>query len=255
VEDYYLLHKPLAEKDGKYSLLLKEFEQEHSFFDQVKLLAIDHDSSFRVAVDPSGKILTYKLPVPALFALDNGYNDLTMILNSMDEVSYEGEKGDFVILDFGKVNSENAKLILRSDWRPPFLKRSIHIQVLKGGKWKEVASIIPRDNWAFDIVDLSKHLTKENLKVRLYFTSKHKLDFVGLDTSEQEEFEVHHGKLVSAVHSTRGNVKDKLLRNDRKYAELIPGEEMKLEFSLPEKSKEVRDFIFYSRGYYYTIEQ
>ena len=69
VEDYYLLHKPLVEKDGKYSLLLKEFEQEHDFFDQVRLFVVDHDPSFKIAIDPNGRILTYKNPLPPVSAV------------------------------------------------------------------------------------------------------------------------------------------------------------------------------------------
>jgi hypothetical protein len=256
VEDYYLLHQPLVEKDGKYSLLLKEFEQEHDFFDQVKLLTVYHDSSFKVAVDPSGNILTYKNPVPPLSAVDNEGNNLLDILSSIDDKSFLGEKDDYIIVNFSKVDSKNAKLVMRADWRCCYLmKYSIHVQFLRDGEWQDAAIVIPRNYWATEIVDVSKYVNPgKEFKIRLYFTKTHKLDFVGLDTNEEGNFEVKETELISAVHSTQGDVKQKLVREDKSYAELIPGQEIKLEFNVPKSKDEVRDFILISKGRYYKIE-
>jgi len=255
VEDYYKLEKPLVQENGKYSLMIGEFEQEHSYFDEVQLLAIDHDSSFKIAPSPFGEILTYKNPIPT-FAYDNEFNDLTFVLNQIDGNAFEGHKDDFIVLNFGKVDSGNAKLVMRSDWHGPprMIKWSVHVHVLKDGEWEEVAIVIPRNYWADDAVDLSDYLTDEDLVVRLYFTSTHKMDSVGLDTSEPEEFEVKYGNLVSATHSKDGNVKQKLVKSDETYAELIPRQDIKLEFTLPNNKEYVRDYIFYSKGHYYKIE-
>ena len=253
VEDYYKLEKLLVQENGKYSLMIGEFEQEHSFFDQVQLLAVDHDSDVKIAPSPFGEILTYKNPVPT-FAYDNEFNDITFALNQIDGNAFEGHKNDFIILNFGRVESDNAKLVMRSDLPPGETKWSVHVQVLKDGEWEEVAIVMPRNYWADDAVDLSDYLTDEDLIVRLYFTSTHKIDFVGLDTSEPEEFDVRYGNLVSATHSEEGNVKQKIVKSDGTYAELIPGQDIKLDFTLPNGNREVRDFIFYSKGYYYKIE-
>ena len=45
-----------------YSIMLGEFENEHSYLDQVKLLAVDHDPNVNVALAPEGQILTYTNP-------------------------------------------------------------------------------------------------------------------------------------------------------------------------------------------------
>jgi hypothetical protein len=255
VDDYYLLTQPLVEKDGKYSLLLKEFEHEHDYFDKVELLAVDHDSSFKIAVDPKGKILTYKEPVPAKSAIDNNGNDLTSILSSIDGEYHTGEKGEYIILDFGKVESKNAKFLLR-DPSPFLVKTSIHVQVLVGNEWKEIVSIIPRSEWAMDAVDLSEQVrVGEELKVRLYFTDNHKIDFVGLDTSEQEKFEVKKADLIAAKHSTEGEVKERVIKADNIYTELVPGQQVELEFIIPEKRESIRDFILVSRGHYDKIKE
>ena len=64
-----------------------------------------------------------------------------------------------------------------------------------------VATIYVRKNWSTDIIDMSKYLPdgRGNLKVRLWFTSNDKINFVGLDTGPQLPFHVTQGKLVSAA--------------------------------------------------------
>lgn len=78
---------------------------------------------------------------------------------------------------------------------------------------------------------------------------------MGLDTSRQEDFELSYGGLVSAIHSVQGNVKTQLLESDDTYAELLPNEQIKLEFTLPENTKEKRTIIFQAEGRYHTITE
>jgi len=259
VEDYYMLEQPLVPSHQStafslYSLQIREFEHEHDYFDQVKLLAVDHGSNVDVAVSPYGEILTYSNPAPAIFAVDDNGVDLLSLLSSVDGNYYEGYNGSYIILKFGNVNSKNAKLVLRSD--AYFVKVSIHIQVQdSGGNWTDIATIIPRTYWATDIIDVSSYLPSSNteLKVRLYFTANHKIDYVGLDTTPQASIEVHQAFLLSAFHSTQGNVRRRLLENDQTYAELIPGEQIHLAFLLPNNQNQKRTFILYTEGYYNTI--
>jgi hypothetical protein len=103
--------------------------------------------------------------------------------------------------------------------------------------WNTVATIIPRIYWATEIVDMSNCLpdAKGNVKVRLYFTAHHKIDFVGLDTSPQSTMQVQEGQLLSAVHSVQGDVTDKLLFSDAVYSELVPSQSIWLTFSIHNK--------------------
>jgi hypothetical protein len=260
VEDYYRLEQLLVPtyqgaRRSVYSLRIKEFEHEHDYFDQVKLLAVDHPPSVNVAVSPYGEILTYSNPAPAIFAVDDNGVDVLSLLSSVDGDYYEGYNGSYIILNFGNVNSENAKLVLRTD-RPP-LKMSIHIQVQDSeGNWTDIATIIPRTYWATDIIDISSYLPSSNteLKVRLYFTASHKIDYIGLDTTPQASIEIRQAKLISAFHSTQGNVKPLLLENDQNYAELIPSEQIQLTFRLPNNQNQERTFILYTEGHYNTIQ-
>lgn len=263
VEDYYKLEQPLVPKHqtkflSLYSLQIKEFENEHSYLDQVKLLAIDHEPEVNVAVSSAGEILTYKNPYPPVICIDNYGNDLLDILTSPDNQYYIGHTDDYILLDFGNLDISNgAKLVLRTDW--PIMPKCpcIKVQVLDStGNWIDVTTISPRVYWATDIIDLSNYLsnTNEDIKIRLYFTNIHKIDYIGLDTTPQTEIHVTYSHLISAMHSEEGPVTFKLLRNDKNYAELVPNQQITLTFLLPRNPKHAeRTFIFYTEGHYHTI--
>ena len=265
VEDYYRLEQPLVRKQGKHSLLIGEFEQEHSYLDQVRLLAVDHESDVHVAVTRSGEILTYKNPVTPISAVDNNGTSRLDEVSLMDgDVSdpatyFYGEPGDYVILDFGNLDVSNgAKLVFRAniEKKPADPGDCIHVQVLDAEKgWVDIEVSRTRENWSTQIVDLADHLPDANgeLKVRLYSTALHWIDYVGLDTTKQDEFQVHQANLVSAVHSEEGSVKTELSESDGVYAELVPSQQIELEFTLPENSKETRTYIIYVKGHYYYI--
>jgi hypothetical protein len=264
VEDYYKLEHMLVPKHqttffSLYSLQIKEFENEHTYIDQTKLLAVDHESDVKIAISPSGEILTYKNPHPPVTCIDNKGNNILNILKEIDEQSYKGLAGDYITLDFGNLDISNgAKLVLRTDLPPePELKcPCIHIQVLNStGNWMDVATISPRVHWATDIVDLSNFLSdlEGNIKIRLYFTSAHKIDYVGLDKTSQAQIQMNYGFLLLAKHSEEGFITAKLMYNDRIYSELLPNQQITLTFILNNNPNISRTFIFYTEGHYYTI--
>ena len=261
VEDYYVLEQTLvATYQGRwlswYSLQISESENEHSYLDRVKLLAVDHPADVNVAVTPEGTILTYGDPYEPVSCVDNYGVDQRDPITFINDEYYEGMAGNYLNLDFGDLDiSAGAKLVMRADF--PEKDMSIHIQILNSTfEWETVAVVEPRVFWATEIVDLLNHLPDANgeLKVRLYFTAQHKIDYVGLDTTPQQDFQLHEAYLLSAIHSTQGNVRWRLLNNDNTYAELIPSEQIRLIFLLPNSQEQARTFIFYTNGYYKTIQ-
>lgn len=236
-----------------YSLKLSEFQQEHSYFDQVQLIVVDHDSDVSVSVNPFGEILTYQNPYAPLSTVDDQGCDQIELIRDIDRSYYEGGNGSYLLLNFGVVDAENAKLVMRAD-RPPN-KTSIHIQVLDSAEnWTDVAAIIPRTYWATEIVDLSSYLpSAAEFKVRLYFTDNHKVDYVGLDTTQQAQTDVQDAHLLLAYHSDEGFVTTKLLNDDDFYAELTPEQHMILLFITTKQNEKQRTFIIYVKGYYITI--
>lgn len=262
VEDYYRLEQLLVPTyEGKlfssYSLQIREFEHEHSYLDQVKLLAADHPPDVNVAVTPYGEILTYSNPVPPISAVDENGADVQSLLSSVDENYYQGYNGSYITLTFAPTDLSNgAKLVIRED-RPDYvLKSPVYIQVLNAtGDWDTVAVFHTRTYWATDIINMAGYLpdAEGDLKVRFCFVSNDKIDYVGLDTTSQASVEVHQARLISAFHSTQGNVKPLLIKNDQTYAELIPGEQIQLTFLLKNNQNEERTFILYTEGHYEAI--
>ncbi len=127
IRDYYHIKNSNSIRDGYYSFQLQEFESEISNIDQVRLIAIDHGADTSVAVTPDGRILTYKNPMPPKIAKDNRGKDVKNLLS--DTKSYfRGVSGDWIELDFGKINAKNAKLII-----VPKVKSagSVQVQVLE----------------------------------------------------------------------------------------------------------------------------
>ncbi len=266
VTDYYLLQQALAqEQGGEYSLLLSEFEREHDFFDQVQLLAIDHARNVNVGVSPSGEILTYTHPHLPVSAISNEHKNVKDLISDRDGRYYQGYNGSYITLNFGdELNvSQGARLVIRSDMI--IIKCPVYIQVMNAaGEWQTVATIYVRKNWSTDIIDMSKYLPdgRGNLKVRLWFTSNDKINFVGLDTGPQLPFHVTQGKLVSAAKDVseaseqafngQGATYSDLLSSDNVEIELTPGHSIQINFTFPtaRPARELRSFVFVISGHY-----
>jgi hypothetical protein len=260
VEDYYKLEQPLVPSYtgpyfSTYFLKICEFESEHSYLDQIELFAVDHEEGTSVAVTPTGAILTYETLQSPKSVIDQNGRDWLQMLSLMDNKYYQSDFGTSLVIDFGTLESENAKLVLRED----YTKTSIHVQILTADcEWLEIGDVSGRVYWATDILDLSPYLpiAYNPLIIRLYFTAVHKIDFVGLDTTPQAQIQTHQALLFSAIHSTQGSVWLSLILNDGCYAELTPNQHITLKFLLPTKNPDLqRTFILYTEGHYYTIQQ
>jgi hypothetical protein len=257
ITDYYLLQQPIARINGKYQSLIWDIDK-HSFLDHAQLVAVDHESDVKIAVSPDGQILTYKNPTPPTTAISKNGSNILALLSQKNDAYYQGYQDDFIELDFTGADIRNgAKLVVTSDWcmNPPcdIMKSPTYIQVLNStGNWHTVATIYPRIFWSTDIIDLSEHLPDVNgeLRVRISFTSKDKIDYVGLDATRQGEFELSYARLVTANHTRLGDVKLLLQNSDNTYVELLPGEQFTLQFTMPQNSEEKRDFIIVIEGHY-----
>jgi len=260
VEDYYRLEQTLVPQNGKYRLLISEFEQEHSYIDQVKLLAVDHESDVNIAVTQEGEILTYRNPLAPLLCFDNNGTSRLSEISKMDgNVSdpttyFEGYSGDYLILNFGKMESDNAKLILRTDMKK--MDECILVQVKdSNGEWQTVEVLVPRTYWSIEAVNLTPYVSKNSdLLVRLFWKYHHRLDYVGLDTNKQDDYQIRYANIVSATHSIDGDVRALLIESDNLYTELVPDQQIQLTFTLPQNTKQARTYILYTKGHYTNLE-
>jgi hypothetical protein len=261
VKDYYKIQQQLvptltSKIFSLYSLKIQEWEHEHDYIDQVRLLAVDHPDDVNVAVSPTGEILTYKHPASPISATSNDGTDVLQLLKTADGNYYQGYDGSYITVTFAAADvSSGAKLVIfDSDM---FYKDSpIYIQVLNANdQWNTVAVFHTRINWVTDVINMTGYLpdAQGNLKVRLCFVSKDEIDYIGLDTTPQANIQVHEAKLLNALSSSGGDVTYLLKADDEKYAELVPGQQIRLTFQLPTNRNGQRTFIFYAEGHYETI--
>jgi len=218
-EDYYLLQrKPVPIYQGLemslYSFLIAEFEKEHSYIDQLMLIAVDHDPEVNIALTEEGEIVTYKSPTPPLSCIDNhGESRLSEVSQMDGDVSdpstfFYGERGDWLILNFGKVNASTANLIIRSDMKSADV--CIEIQIPLENGWQTINVHHPRDYWSTAAINLTTYIPNDkDFLIRLLWTSPHRLDYVGLDTTPQQNYTIRKGKPLLAIHSTEGNILQK----------------------------------------------
>lgn len=252
VWDYYRLQAQLLPKRGGYSLKLMEFEDERSSLDLVSLFTADHDGGVRVGVDPdNGRVFTYAMPTAPRSAMDNYGRDTLAQLIAWDGAIYEGWRGDFVELDFGRVTNADARLIITADACPPACpKTRIFIQVWDGSTWQPADTMHHRLNFAEDVIDISPFVPNRGLRVRLVGASHFALEAVGLDASRQSAVTIQQAPLVSAVHNSGRDVAGLLANRDGTYASLVPVEEILMTFAIPEERGEVRSFVLVSYGHY-----
>ncbi|WP_456477735.1 PKD domain-containing protein [Geoglobus ahangari] len=115
---------------------------------------------------------------------------------------------------------------------------------------RTIGELYPRTNRHVQAIDLSNYVPAEGLRVRLYWTENHEIEFVGLDTSENGRIAISEAPLVRAEHSNGINVTEKLRTENSIYSQLRPGERITLYFEIPEMKGAVRDLILVVDGFY-----
>ena len=94
----------------------------------------------------------------------------------------------------------------------------------------------------------------DTCQVKLRWSSTHKLDFIGIDTSNTPKLIQVELPLIRAFHNNLGNVYDELEFSDNVYAELYPGHSIYLGFYDDFTANEDYSYLFLSEGRYYKIQ-
>ncbi|MHA1636656.1 MAG: hypothetical protein ACTSUO_00075 [Candidatus Thorarchaeota archaeon] len=254
--DRYKLESLLAPSEEGYKISISEFENEHTFIDQVQLLSITHNPSKNIAVSPDGEIIAYNKPrAPKSVATESGESVLGLV-EKEDNRYFDGQPGDVLYCSF-KTNrdSESARLVLNADADTKF---SIYVDILTEAGWQQVGIIIPRILWAHEILRLDDFLDlrpeKRVVDLRLTWTSDHKLDFIGLDSGIAPSFEVTTLLPIDAWHNVQGDMFEQIQYSDDIYAELLPGDVIFITFELMDFRNRCVDFVLVVEGRYYSLE-
>ncbi len=285
VKDNYVLRNPMVPKEGYYSLKVEEFENAESFFDTFSLYTIDHEEEYKVGTTPEGGFLTYKDPKPPISAYDSQGNDVLEYVSEPDGNSLYMDEGSHMIVNYGETGNarwEHQKLVVRSygfesviegpsniysheDELRQELKTSLHVYLrIDGGEWTYVTVLHPRNHPSDMVVPLEDVLHEfvpggiGELEVGILSTEKHHIEFIGLDDSVPTPVKVQEAVLVNAVLNGEEDVTDLLLEEDDMMISIVPGDEIILTFEIPDQNPSqiygVRDYLFFSKGYYQFYE-
>jgi hypothetical protein len=263
ITDHFRLTAGPELLNGVYPITVGELGAHYSIFDSFELLLVDHNPGSNVIVDTGGNVRTYSELQPPISCTDKWDTDRLPDVSGHDQV-YDGFAGDWLEMDFGLVESNFAKFVLNTDAKPEpggggdtirieeEIPGPIVIQILdEWGQWLNVSEVYPRHYWHYDMVDISPYVNLGSpLKVRLNWESFHKLAFVGLDTSEDEEIEIHIAPLVRATDEALNNVTEQVKYSDGRYTDMMPDQYITLDYGYVELTKGERDFILVSKGYY-----
>ncbi len=253
VFDCFLIREKVTEQEGKVILQIREFEHERTYLDSVALLCVDHSRELQLGVTSEAELVLYRKETTALSCADSAGSDLLSLLSEEDDLFFEGFAGDWLVLDFGKVNAANHVYFKAVSDIKQAPVASILVQVLTDGSWQDAGSIHPRALWATDLVDLSEYLKRgrDGVTVRLFWTAHHKIDYAGLVREVPARMHVGICPLAVAVHSRLGTVTGQLKMADRSYGELIPQDTLQLEFSVSAlRGGMKRAYVLASAGHY-----
>jgi len=181
----------LKANDGKFTLQITEELWETAYFDQVKLLAIDHPDSVDIFVDerfvppPFPPLCIYQVAQKHLpkSATDENGNDLLPKLREKDEIyvanfrpaKYQGITAIHdLILDLGAFARADSVVLFLSGWLFPS-DASINIAMAQSGQPKVVSPYLQvisrRGEWQTVIENTSFPMGKDKTMV-IYLTGK-----------------------------------------------------------------------------------
>ncbi|MEA3432040.1 MAG: T9SS type A sorting domain-containing protein [candidate division WOR-3 bacterium] len=205
-----------------------------------------------------GNIIPYKclsLPISCFDKEGNRRPDILELIKERDNKVFLGDSGDSLMIEFPQ-RGEMIALSVEEKEEPGGLSVS--------GNNMEALYMSPRENFStqllylpVDTSPLANGVT-DSLTLTLKWNSYHPLDYISLvkriDNPLTYLFIVKPCSLATAIHSKNGEVEQKLLVSDQDYEELLPGDTIRFEFTVPPKLEPewVRDFVFVSNGYYIT---
>jgi hypothetical protein len=214
----------LEASDGTYRLELAEDQDEVVYFDQVKLLAVDHPQGTEIytptmtkfAQPYQFKVYTIRDPKPPISAVDDNGVDILPDISEIDRTYTEGEDfhWDTITLDPGDLSgAKEIKLVFNAyiDWplAPAIAARYMteeyrpKVEVInEHGEWQEVSIEeplgLPQAKPRTHVIDITDWFKTDDYRVRISYWENVLFDYIAFDTSEDEEASVSELDPVSA---------------------------------------------------------
>ena len=273
--DYYVLSKDLKPKDDKYELEIREFENEISRIDDIKLFAIEHPPGQNIGVTPQGKVWIYSDPVSPISCVDqDGVDHLDEIL-SKDEKYFSSNRPGHLVVNFGKLRGtaffkpsgqmasgggggtqpppKEPPPGMRVSYSSPSSGNIAYVDVIgDSGEWENVAKLYPRTSPVLTLVELSQYVKlDEDFKIKIRWEQAYAADHIAYYRFDDNQLSIKELPLSSAAHSLEGDINAVMTSDDDQRAVLSPDQTIQLSFAaLPEDSSKQRSFLFVAKGYY-----
>ena len=309
-EDYAKIESDqLRPKDGLYTVQIAQEYDEISYLDQVALIAVDHAPGIEVFPSllkaDARKIYTVsKTLVPPISARDENGKDILQQIAEKDGIYTSGAQNELKILNLNLGDLSAAKQIKlvisaytnwdndrvpKSDEQQNRIGRFIQVKDIDGNwatVFKDFEIIAPAGLPRTYVLDMTGKFVTNDYSVRMGFYPDVRFDYVGIDTSAQQEIAISNVPLVYADLHFRGyselegfpsipdyyrfaqdpphgysrptgnftrfgDVLPLLIDRDDKFVILHHGDEISMNFQyLPAEEGMERDFLLYSWGYY-----
>jgi hypothetical protein len=287
ITDKYLLNIPPSTEDSIYSFRINELDNDFNYFDQFRLIAVDHPQGTKIGITENNDIVTY-IPEYVDSPLSSFLNDDDVT----DDVAYdtsgyiEGGGDDNLSSEFGDNNNviqsflnivsgiikkyplilntvvaDSAAIILDPD-RPinPISHEKDYLGTIYAfDTQSDYASppiiISRRENKTNSIVPVGQNVNIDSVYVD--FNNEFSLSYFATTTIFYGGYIERELPLISADHSKLGDVKDLLFDEDTQYATLDNEDYINLNFKDTSEALEegwIRDYIFVTRGRYEVSE-
>lgn len=142
-----MLQTEPQEEKGFVKLKISEFEQEVSWLKQFQFMTVKHSVNYQIGFTNQAEILSYQDPRLPLSCFDNQGRDCLDLVSNRDWQTprgfFMGKPGDYLSLDFGKVEAPYLKFILVDPTRlaqfngepPPAMKSThLYLELLAGSQ-------------------------------------------------------------------------------------------------------------------------
>lgn len=278
--DVYGLTGVPVVNDGRVALRVRENEDEVSEIDRMRLVAVDHPNGTDVARIDGEYVVGYWHP-PYQITGQNS-DDLTEQLGTPYGY-YQGEPGDTLLVWMRNASEDDAGggnavvigpggkggaggLMARGD-NGPLSSAAIDAGILREtgievqqqdstGEWETVRHIYPREFFAQTAID-----TLLTDPIRLVFVGHHALRGVGWLEPSGDSAVVQELPLLTAVHTSLGDVQASLLSSDAGMflddysptVELVNGDTLNVEFGATAPDDWMaRQYVLLAEGTYTT---
>ncbi|MBL7958688.1 T9SS type A sorting domain-containing protein [bacterium] len=271
ITDLYKLNVLPKKENNRYKLAIKELNKDHSYFDQIKLYAVDHPAGTELAVTENNDIVVFD---PNTVTSTNDakiyeQSHTNYLQFSPTRSGISGVKKQSLYLSFpshinnvqaftnlkntlGNSQDKDSTAIIMdpSAVSAQQLPKEIAAVIQYGNSSSNIATIARRESKSVVVVPVDQSLLSEGISMN--WNRDFSLGYAGVTKVLYGGYRKQELTLLSANHSATGNVKQSLLIADKKFAELDKLESIDLEFDAGDKIKSgwVRDFVIEVVGRY-----